>query len=233
MEDSLSKRAGFGPVRCMITAAALFLTSQPLTAQQGLFGDDQPPPSVTLASTDIRLDVPTPTTGNDFAALLAQASSGGLSEMKQEAAERFSNHLRQAMQERLRQYLRDEEVPLVEQGGQLTLHTQFDAGISKQLTELKSSDRYETERGTLLIGGGFLYRLSSADGKSLREERIDLGELRLQPRYKVRTDLRSGEVEDSTDEAIEESLEKMAERLLDRIEDQLEADALRQFSAAG
>lgn len=233
MKESRSDRARSGPLRTLLGllgSAALLLSSPQLSAQDGFFSDDGQTPSVTLASGEIRLDVPTPVSGNDLALLLAQASSGGLSQLKNEAAARFSTHLRQAMAERLRELLTDEDVPLVQQGGFLTLHTQFDAGISKQLTDLKNSDRYETERGTLLVSGEFRYWLSSVSGQTLREKRIDLGDLRLENRYRVRTNHRSGEIEDSTDEAIEEMLEEMADQLLDRIEDQLEADELRQLA---
>lgn len=233
MDDSRSDRAGAGPVRTTLLAlltSAVLMSSHSASAQQGFFGDDGQAPSVTLNAGNIRLDVPTPVSGNDLALLLAQANNGGLSQLKSQAAARFSGHLQQALDALLREHFEDEEVPLVQQGGFLTLRSQVEATISKQLTDLNNSDRYETERGTLKVSGEFRYQLVSLNGQMLREKRIDLGDLRLEQRYRVRTAHRSGETEDSTDEAIEEMLEEMAEQLLDRIEDQLEADELQKLA---
>ncbi|WP_237067901.1 LPS assembly lipoprotein LptE [Microbulbifer guangxiensis] len=233
MDDSRNDSAGTSPTRALLAllgAAALFLSGHTASAQEGLFGKPAQAPSLTLNTEEIRLDVPTPVAGNDLALLLAQAGSGGLSQLKAKAATRFSTHLQEALDRRLREHFEDEDIPLVNQGGFLTFHSRVDAAISKQLTDLDNSDRYETERGTLKVSGEFRYQLNALSGETLQEKRIDLSELRLEQRYRVRTAHRSGETEDSTDEAIETMLDEMAEQLIDRIEDQLEADELGELA---
>ena len=204
------------------------------TAQEGFlgFGDGKDAPSVTLATTEITMDVPTPVQGNDLALLLAQASgSGGLSELKQQSAQKFSNYLRQELTTALEDFFADEKVPLVKQGGFLSLFNFAHVSISKQLNDLKNASNYELERGTLKLSGDFHYRLENLAGSSLREQRIDLADLRVRENYKVKTPHGEGEAEDTTDAAIEDALSEMVERIIDRIEDQLEADELRRLAA--
>lgn len=206
----------------------------PVTAQEGFlgFGGSQDTPSISLAATQITMDVPTPVQGNDLAFLLAQAGGGGgLTELKQQAAQKFSAFLREELHRALRDYFADEKVPLVEQGGYLTLHNFAKVSVSKQLNDLKTSSNYELERGTLKLSGEFHYRLDNLAGNTLREQRIDLADLRVRESYKVKTPHGDGELEDTTDAAIEEALAEMVERIIDRIEDQLEADELRQLAA--
>ena len=211
-----------------------FGLQNPVAAQEGFlgFGGSKDTPSVTLATTEITMDVPTPVQGNDLALLLAQASgSGGLSELKQQSAQKFSNYLRQELTTALGDFFADEDVPVVKQGGFLNLFNFAHVSISKQLNDLKSSGDYELERGTLKLSGEFRYRLDNLAGTSLREQRIDLADLRVRENYKVKTPHGDGEIEDTTDAAIEEALAEMVERIIDRIEDQLEADELRRLAA--
>ncbi|MFC6633788.1 hypothetical protein [Microbulbifer taiwanensis] len=219
----------------LIQIGLLFLCFNSSASAQGGFlgiGGDEQTPSLTLAPAQIAVDVPTPVHGNNLALLLAQAGSGNsLSALKEKAAQKFSDQLRRELHRRLEEFFADEEVPLLREGGLLTLHSFVDITVSKQLSDLKNSDRYELERGSLGLAGEFRYQLQNAAGQPLRERRIDIGELRVRENYRVKTPHDGGEVEDSTDEAITEALAEVVKRLQDRIEDQLEADTLRELAA--
>ncbi|SHF29411.1 hypothetical protein SAMN04487965_1858 [Microbulbifer donghaiensis] len=203
-------------------------------AQSGFFGagDDEYIPSLTLVPAEIAVDVPTPVQGNNLALLLAQADGGNsLSALKEQAAQKFSTRLQREYHSQLEEFFADEEVPLVQQNGMLSLRTSISLSVSKQLNDLKDSGKYELERGTLELSGDFHYRLQNAAGSTLSEQRIDIGSLRITEKYRVKTPHDGGEVEDTTNAAIEEALVEMVKRLLDRAEDQLEADQLQALAA--
>lgn len=220
--------------RLMQIGLMLLCVNSAALAQDGFFGigGDKHTPSVTLAPAEIAVDVPTPVQGNNLALLLAQAGSGnGLSALKEEAAQKFSMRLQRELHTRLEEFFADEEVPLVRQDGMLTLYSYVDASVSKQLSDLKNSGKYELERGTVTLSGDFHYQLQNAAGSTVREQRVDIAELRVKEKYRVKTPLGGGEVEDTTDAAIEEALVEMVERILDRIEDELEPEQLRALAA--
>lgn len=206
---------------CSVSAEGGFL---------GFGGDEAETPSLTLVPAEIALDVPTPVQGEDLALLLAQAGSdNGLSAMKEKAARKFTARLQRELYVQLQAFFTDEEVPIVQQDGYLTLHNFLDISVGKKLNALKNTGGRQLERGTVELGGDYHYRLENPAGKPLREGRIDIAELRVREKYRVsRSD---GEVEDNTDAAIDEALAEMVERLLDRIEDDLEADELRALAA--
>ena len=214
----------------MRIAIALMLFSA--TCSAGLtFGDDAQTPSLTLAPAEVALDVPMPAQGNDLARLLAQSGSGNsLSKLKEESERKFSLQLQSEVYNQLRKYFADEEVPLVHSDGYLTLRSFFDISASKQLNELKNSGDVEIERGTLELSGDFHYQLLDSRGRALRERRIDIADLRVHEKYRIKTPHDGSNGEDTTEVAMAEALSEMVERLLDRIEDDLEADELRELA---
>lgn len=225
----------YPPLNRLMQVGLLTLCVNSAALAQGGFlgiGGDKQIPSVTLAPAEVAVDVPTPVQGNNLALLLAQAGSGnGLSALKEEAGRQFSIRLQRELHGQLEELLADEGVPLVQQNGQLTLYSFFDVSVSKQLSDLKNSGKYELERGTLTLSGDFHYRLQNAAGTTAHEQRIDIAELRVKEKYRVKTPLGGGEVDDTTDAAIEEALVEMVERVLDRIEDELEPEQLRALAA--
>ena len=209
---------------------ASFLFSSANTAVYAQ-GGDKTNPSLVLAPAKIVLDVPTPVKGNNLILLLAQGDSGNsLSALKEKATRKFIAQLRSEWNDRLQEFFVDEEVPLVQQNGFLTLHSFLDISVSAQLTSLKSYGSFELERGILELSGDFHYQLENRAGGTLREQRIDIADLRVREKYKVKTPQSGGEAEDTTDAAIERALAAVVLRLLDHIEDQLEADQLRELA---
>lgn len=202
---------------------------------QGLFGgNDTPPPNITLAHTEIAAEIPTPLQGNDFDALLAQAtSSEGLSATRDQAIQLFSERLRYKLDTALREFFADEEVPLITSNDSLTLHNSIDISVAKQLSGLKNSGNYEVERGNLSASGDYHFRLNAPSGHVLKEKRLDIADLRLRGKYQIKTPLGSGESEDNTDEQLQKMVDMLVERIVDRIEDDLEADSLRELSGGG
>lgn len=219
-------------IRSRLAAGLLFLiASCGASAEGGFlgFGDDGETPSLALVPAEIALDVPTPVQGDDLDLLLAQAGSGhGLSALKEKAAREFTAHLQRELYVQLQAFFTDEEVPVVQQEGYLTLHNFLDISAGKKLNDLKNSGGHQVERGILELAGDYHYRLENSAGEPLRERRIDIAELGVKKRYRVSRS--GGEVEDTTGEAIEMALTEMVERLLDRIEDDLEADELRELA---
>lgn len=218
--------------------AGLLLLSASLAPSawaQGLFGgNDSPVPHITLARTEITADIPTPLQGNDFDALLAQAtSSKGLSATKNAAIRAFSDQLRHKLDRSLREFFIDEEVPLVTDRYALTLHSVIDISVDKQLNGLKTKNDYEIERGNLSASGDYRFHLKDPSGRILKEKRLDIADLRLKGKYQIKTPLRGGVNEDNTDEQLQKMLDQLVVRILKRIEDDLEAGSLRELSTQG
>ncbi|WP_299593952.1 hypothetical protein [uncultured Microbulbifer sp.] len=199
---------------------------------QGLFGgSDTPPPNIKLAYTEVAAEIPTPLQGNDFDALLAQATSGkGLSATRNKAIEAFSEQLRSKLDAALKAFFADEEIPLISDSRALTLHNSIDISIAKQLSGLKNSGNYEVERGNLSATGDYHFRLDAPNGEVLKEKRLDIADLRLKGKYQIKTPLGSEAAEDNTDEQLQKMLDTLVERIVDRIEDDLEADSLRELT---
>ncbi|MBN8429639.1 hypothetical protein JF535_02120 [Microbulbifer salipaludis] len=214
------------------------LISLLFTAQcyaQGLFGgSDTPAPHITLAHTRIAADIPTPLQGNDFDALLAQATSAeGLSATREKAITAFSDQLRTKLEAALREFFVDEEVPLVTDNTSLTLQNSINISIVKQLSGLKNRSGYEVERGNLSASGDYQFSLNAPNGEVLAEKRLDIADLRLKGSYQIKTPLGAGEAEDSTDAQLEKMIDTLVGRIIDRIEDDLEADSLRDLVGRG
>lgn len=198
----------------------------------GMGGDKAPVPQITLARAEIAVDVPTPMQGNDFDALLAQATAGnGLSAAKEAAIKHHSEQLRQELDGRLRKFFADEEVPVGASNHSLTLHSFIDVSVVKQLSGLKNSGDYELERGNLTASGDFHFRLQDPKGEVLMEKRIDIADLRLQEKYQVKTPHDRSGSEDNTDQQLERIMRELVDRLMSRIEDDLEADSLRALNS--
>lgn len=212
---------------------ALLLTT-PCWAQ-GLFGgSDSPAPHLTLAQMEIAAEIPTPLQGNDFDALLAQATSDkGLSATRDKAIQAFSDQLRRKLDRALREFFADEEVPLITDNSSLTLYNSVDISVVKQLSGLKNSGDYEVERGNLSASGDYHFRLNAPSGRVLAEKRLDIADLRLKGKYQIKTPLGSGEAEDNTQAELDKMVDNLVKRIIDRIEDDLEADSLRELVGRG
>lgn len=193
--------------------------------------EDKPTPSLTLAPAEIALDVPMPVNSGNLALLLAQAGQGGsLSALKDEALREYKLHLRRTLAEQLQEHFADEEIPLLDRAADFNLHNYLDITVIKHLSDLQSKGKYDLERGTVELTGDFHYRLQNTAGIAVREQRIDLSELRIREKYLVKTPRDGGESEDDTEAAIKRALAQMVEELIERIEDNLQADALRAFA---
>ncbi|WP_308364731.1 MULTISPECIES: hypothetical protein [unclassified Microbulbifer] len=202
------------------------------TWAQGWFGGDAPPPSLTLAPAEIAINIPLPVQGRDLERLLSRAGgSKSLTELKARAVRKFSEVLRKELDAKLREHFDGEEIPLVQEGGLLTLHNFLDIAVGRQLNDMETTADYELERGTLTLSGTFHYRLENNSGEALGERRLDIAELRVQEKYQVKTPLDGGEAENTADQATEQALMKLVGQLLERIVDDLEADELRDMAA--
>ncbi len=205
------------------------LLAAPVAAQGFFGGDETPLPHITLAQAEIVMDVPMH--GNDLEALLAQAAAGkSLSAAKEKTEAHFIAQLRTELETRLREFLTDEEVPLITDNQSLTLHSAVDLTIAKELNDIRSSGDYELERGRLTASGDYHLRLKSPSGRVLREKRVDIADLRLRQGYQIKTPNDGRPSEDNTNEQLQTLMAELAERLLDRIEDDLEADSLRELN---
>lgn len=190
-------------------------------------------PSLSISPPEIALDIPMPVQGGDLALLLAQASQGNsLSQLKEAAVLRYKQHLERELTQQLREFFTDEEIPLVEQRGLLSLRNTLDLTVVKHFNDLQSKGDYELERGTVELSGSFRYRLEHFSGSAVREQQVDIADLKIREKYRVLTPKDGGETENTTGQAIERALSEMVEELLERIEDDLEADELQSFARA-
>ncbi|WP_299595377.1 hypothetical protein [uncultured Microbulbifer sp.] len=191
-------------------------------------GSEDPLIRLAVTPVNIRIEAPTPLTGNNLELLLAlSATNGGLGELRKQASREFSQHLDQQVQNRFGEFFDDERVHLVDSRAPLTLRTDFDVVIRQTIVDIFSGKDYDLEKGTMTAYGKFHYRLQGgADGPVLREATVDIADLDLRARYATRAPKDGGLVEDTTREATERLLAEIAEEVLDRIEDDLEADEL-------
>lgn len=219
------------PALSLVVALVAFSpVSVAAKASEGWMGMGSKDPLIRLAVTpvEIRIEAPTPLTGNNLQLLLAlSGSNGGLGEIRKKASQEFSQYLDQQVQMRFGEFFADERVHLVDARAPLTLHTNFDISIRQKILDIFSGEDYDLEKGTMSAYGKFHYRLQGATRAfTLREGTVDISKLKLSARYRTRAPKDGGVVEDTTREATEELLAEIAEEVLDRVEDDLEADVL-------
>ncbi|WP_078082896.1 hypothetical protein [Microbulbifer mangrovi] len=217
------------------SAAAIALLLGSPAWGQGFFGNsDEPTPHITIAHTKVAAEIPTPLQGNDFDALLAQATSGeGLSDVREKAIGIFSEQLRFKLDAALREFFADEEVALITDNNSLTLHNSIDISVVKQLSGLKNRGDFEVEKGNLSASGDYHFSLNTPSGLVLKQKRLDIADLNLKGKYQIKTPLGSGSAEDNTEEQLQKMADLLVARIIDRIEDDLEADSLRELSKRG
>lgn len=194
----------------------------------GYNGSD-PALSLAVAPVEIRIDAPTPLTGNNLQLLLAlSGGDGGLGDMRKKASREFSDYLNQQVQQRFGDFFADERVHVVDAGAPLTLHTNFNVTIRQKIHDIVSGKDYDLEKGTMSAYGEFRYRIQGtvAGANTLREGTVDIAELALKARYHTKAPTDGGVVEDTTREATERLLAEIADEVLDQIENVLDADAL-------
>ncbi|WOX04593.1 hypothetical protein [Microbulbifer pacificus] len=181
-----------------------------------------------VAPVEIRIEAPTPLTGNNLQLLLALSGDGDLGELRQKASQEFSDYLNQQVQKRFGDFFIDERVHLVDEGALLTLSTNFDVRIRQKISDIVSRKNYDLEKGIMIAYGKFHYRLEGpvVGAQALREGTVDISELALQTNYSTLVPKDAGTVEDTTREATERLLADIAEEVLDQIENILEADSL-------
>lgn len=215
----------------LLTGLLLFSTAsaaQPQGRFLGFGGGDDENPSLKIRPAEIAIDVPMPVNSASLAILLAQAGDGGnLSSMKQAALRKYHSHLEAELNARLQAFFADEEIPLVEREGLLSLRNQLQVTVVKHFSDLQSVDGLDLERGTVEVSGKFHYELRSFNDRVLSERSLDLADLRIREKYRVKTAGDGSTVEDSTEEAIKLALSEMVDEIVDEIEDDLEADELR------
>ena len=182
-----------------------------------------------IAPAEIKIDAPTPLTGNNLQLLLAlSGGAAGLGEIREKANREFSMYLEEQVRERLGEFFEDEEVHLVDTGAPLTLHVNFDVRVRMKILDIVNDKDFDLEKGTMTAYGVFDYRVQGKGkgGLVLREGSVDLADLKLQARYYTRAPKDGGVVEDTIREATERLLTEMSEEIIDEIEDALDADAL-------
>lgn len=176
---------------------------------------------------DIRIEAPTPLSGNNLQLLLAlSGSNGGIGQLREKASREFSDFLTQQVQQQFGSFFADERVSLVEAGAPLTLHMDFELIIRQKIVDILSRREYDLEKGVMTAYGRFRYRVQGSGDTALHEGGVDISALKLNTRYRTRAPKDGGVVEDTTREATERLLEEIAEEVLDEVEDVLEADSL-------
>ncbi|WP_323846202.1 hypothetical protein [Microbulbifer magnicolonia] len=211
-----------------LTGLLLLSTTSATQAQFLGFGGDRQNPSLNITPAEIAIDVPMPVSSANLALLLAQAGEGGdLSGIKEAALRKYRLHLAIALNARLREFFADEEIPLAEQGGLLSLHNRLEIKAVKHFNDLQSLEGVELERGTVELGGKFYYRLSGFNGRTLRERSLDIAEWKISEKYQVKSAGNGSTVEDTTEESIKLALSAVVEKILDEVEDELDAGELR------
>ncbi|SDK40357.1 hypothetical protein [Microbulbifer yueqingensis] len=198
-------------------------------AQGGWFGgDDEYRPSLLLQPSEITFAGPTPMDGQNLQLLLSLPN--GLGELQRQASAQFEAHLQNEIQAHLTELFNDEEIPLVENSGELVLDSAVEISIRQQIREVKKFDRYDSERGSLKVYGKFRYTLRDRQGAMLDQQQVDLEKLGVERRYLTRTPRDGGMVEDSTGPAVEKVLSDLVDEIIDVVEDRLEAGKLQQLA---
>ena len=215
-----------------ISAIGSIGLSAQVHAQSGFWGSDEQIPSLNITPASIAIDVPMPVSSGDLQLMLAQATSGGgLADMKQEAIRTYTQHLHSELARLLDEYLEDEDVPLVQQDGVLSLQNSLNLKVIKHLSAIKPKKDYDVEQGNVTLTGEFSYQLQNRSGTALREQRITIDDLKISAKYLIRTyhDGRTGD--NDTEEAIKKALTELVEELVESMEDNLEADQLKEMAA--
>lgn len=163
--------------------------------------------------------------------MLAQASNGnGLAEQKQQAIRTYTQHLHSELGKVLFEHLEDENVPLVQESGVLSLQNNLNLKVIKHLSAIKPKKKYDVEQGKVALTGEFSFLLQNRDGSALREQRITVDDLKITSKYRVRTYHDGSTGEDNTEEAIKKALSKLVDELAETMEDNLQADQLREMA---
>ncbi|WP_226664132.1 hypothetical protein [Microbulbifer aggregans] len=219
-------------IRSLALAGLLSAVSAPGMAQGGLWGGDEANPSMTIAPAQLKIDVPMPVSSGNLQLMLAQATNGGgLADLKQEAVRKYTQYLHSEFGRELDEMLEDEDVPLVSEDGVLNLQNNLQLKVIKHLGGMAPRGSYDLEKGTIQLTGEFSYTLSNRTGSALREQSIDLEELKIKTKYLVRTPHDGSAADDNTEEAIKKALSEMVEELVERMEESLDAEHLRVLAA--
>lgn len=220
------------PLLSLVFAVMACLSSSALArGSSNWVGYDGEDPVIWLAvaPAEIKIEAPTPLTGNNLQLLLAlSGGASGLGEMREKANRAFSMYLDQEVRERFGEFFEDEEVHLVDAGAPLTLHVNFDVRIRQKILDIVNGKDFDLEKGIMTAYGVFQYRVqgNANGGLVLREGSVDLADLKLKARYRTRAPKDGGTVEDTTREATEHLLAEISEEVIDEVEDALDADAL-------
>ena len=202
------------------------------TAVAQIWGGNDHTPSLVIGPTEVQMDVPMPVSSGNMQLMLALAGNGGgLADLKNEAIRKYTQHIHSELARVLYAYLEDEEVPLVAENGLLNLLNSMDLKVIKHLNAMKPKGDYDVEQGNVTLNGEFRYILSNRAGTALREQRINIDELKISEKYLVRTYHDSRPPDDNTEDAILEALTELVEELVESMEDNLEADELRDMAA--
>lgn len=195
------------------------------------FGGDDQIPTLNIAPAQIDLNVPMPVNSANLTLLLAQAGKGhDLSSVKDAALRKYHQHLQHELSTRLNDFFADEEVPLVDSQGMLSLHNRLDVKVVKHLSELQSEGDYDLESGTITLSGSFYFRLRNYADETLLEQNLDISDLKVSEKYRLKSSRSGGAVEDNTESAIKQALTEMVVKILKRIDGDLEADELQDLA---
>ena len=212
--------------------ASLLTITLASSAHASLFGDDVQTPTLQIAPVEIAIDVPMPVTSANLSVLLAQAGGAqDLRAIKDAALQKYRRHLEETLNARLNAYFTDEEVPLVDREGILTLHNHLNVKAVKHFNDLESTAGYELERGTVELSGSFDYQLEDQAGNVVQQQNLDITKMHISADYQVKTPRSGGQGEDTTEVAIKQALTTMVDKVLRRIDGDLEAGDLRDFVA--
>lgn len=219
-------------IASLALAGLLSISSLPTFAQGGFWGSDEATPSLVIAPAELDIDVPMPVSSGNLQLMLAQASNGGgLAELKQQAVRNYTQHLHSELARQLYEFLNDEEVPLVKEGGELRLSNNLKLKVIKHLSAMKPKGSYDLEEGEISLTGEFRFVLNNRSGSALREQRVAIDDLKISKKYRVKTPHDGSASDDNTEEAIKAALTKMVEELVEEMEDYLEADSLRELAS--
>lgn len=218
-----------------LALASLFIlsTAPGVQAQDGFmgFGGNREIPTLNIVPADIAIDVPMPVNSANMALLLAQAGKGhDLSSMKDAALRKYHQHLQRELSTRLSEFFADEEVPLVDGRGMLSLENRLNIKVIKHLSDLQSEGDYDLEKGTVELSGIFYFRLHNYAGETLLEQSFDIAGLKISEKYQLKSPRDGGTPEDTTEAAIKRALDEMVEKILKRIDGDLEADELQDLA---
>jgi hypothetical protein len=216
-----------------LALASLLAFSFSTHAQTSFWGSgEDATPSLSIAAAEITIDIPMSLNTGNLEQLLAQASSGsGLSELKAAEVRKYTQHLHSEFASQLIEYFNDEQVPLLQENAALQLRNALSIKVIKNLSALKPRKEFDLEQGTVVLSGEFQYQLRNRAGSALREQRVDIGKLKIKENYRVKTPHDGSAAEDDTEQAIKRALTEMSENILKEIEDNLEADKLREMAA--